>query len=82
MTQVHVEPPLIPLIKGAYNDKSDKHIIKTKLRRDPTSSMPYFYEYIMSLFDNGNPEEFFLYVHNFKMNLVASGTLNVDAKIH
>ena len=56
MNQVHVEPLLIPLIKGKYNGKSDKDFVKLKLRRYPTSSMSNLYEFKMSLFDNGNPE--------------------------
>ena len=35
----------------------------------------------MSLFDNGEPEEFLLFVCNFIMNLAASGMLEVGAKI-
>ena len=37
MTQAHVEPTLNPPIKIKHNDESDKHFIKLKLRRDPTS---------------------------------------------
>ena len=59
MTQSHVEPLPINLIKGTYDGKSDKDIVKLKLRRDPTSSKLDLYEFSMSLFDNGDPEEFF-----------------------
>ena len=34
----------------------------------------------MSLFDNGDPEEFFLFVRNFNMTLAVAGTLESDAK--
>ena len=34
----------------------------------------------MSLFDNGDPEEFF-FVRNFNMTLAATGTLENGAKI-
>ena len=34
----------------------------------------------MSLFDNGKPEDFLLFVCNFNMNLAASGMLEADAK--
>ena len=43
MTQVHVKPPLIPLIKGTYDVKSDKYFVKLGLHRYPTSSMSYLY---------------------------------------
>ena len=58
MTQVHVDPPLIPLIKGKYDSKSDKDFVKLKLHRDPTSSTSDFHGFNISLFDNGKPEEF------------------------
>ena len=35
----------------------------------------------MSLFDNGDPEEFLLFVRNFNMTLAASGALEAGAKI-
>ena len=35
----------------------------------------------MSLFDNVNPEKFFLYVGNFNMTLAASGRLDTGTKI-
>ena len=35
----------------------------------------------MYLFENGEPEEFLLFVRNFNMNLAASGTLEAGAKI-
>ena len=34
--QVHVDPPLIPLIKSKNNEKLDKDCVKIKLRRYPT----------------------------------------------
>ena len=58
MTQVHVEPSLLHQIKGKYYGKSDKGFVTQKLHRDTTSSTLEIYEYKMSLFDNGDPEEF------------------------
>ena len=37
VVQVHMEPPLVLLIKSKHDDKSDKDFVKLKLRRDPTS---------------------------------------------
>ena len=59
MTQAHVEPLQIILIKETYNGKSDKYFVKLKLCRDPKSITSDLYEFRMSLFDNGKPEEFF-----------------------
>ena len=55
--------------------------VKLKLRRDPMSTTSELYEFMMFLFDNGDLEEFLLFVCNFNMTLVASGTLDTDAKI-
>ena len=65
MTQPHVDPPPIPLIKEKHYGNSDKYFVKGKLCRDPTSTTLDLYEFKMSLFDNGEPEEFFLFVSNF-----------------
>ena len=81
VTQPHVDPPTIPLIKENHDGKSDKDFVKLKLCRDPTSPTPDLYEFKMSFFDNGNPEEFLLSVCNFNMTLAASGTLETGAKI-
>ena len=60
MTQPNVEPPPIPQIKLNHDGKSDKYFVELKLRRDPTSSTEDLYDFKMSLFENGNPEEFFV----------------------
>ena len=53
--QVHVYPPLIPIIKSKNGDKSDKHCVKIKLRRDPTLQKLNLYKFKIDLFDNGDP---------------------------
>ena len=58
VTLPHIEPVPIPLIQETYDGKLDKYFLEIKLRRDPTSSTLYLYESNMSLFDNGNPEDF------------------------
>ena len=40
-----------------------------------------FYESKMDLFDNGDPEEFFLFISNLNMTLQASGTYAAAADI-
>ena len=35
----------------------------------------------MALFDNGDPEEFMLFIKKFDKNLEASGTLETDTKV-
>ena len=80
MTQPHVETPPIPLIKEKHNGNSDKYFVKLKLCRVPTSPTSDLYEFKISLFDNGEPEEFLLFVRNFNMTLAASGTLEAGTK--
>ena len=62
----HVEPPPNPIIKETSTGKSDGDYVKLKLRRDPTSSVSDLYELRMSLFDHGDPEEFFCLFGTFK----------------
>ena len=81
VSQPHVKPPPIPLIQETYDGKSGKDVVKLKLRRDPTSYTSDLYESKMSLFDNGKPEEFLLFMCNFNMNLAESGTLNTGAEM-
>ena len=80
MTQPHVDPPSIPLMKENHDGKSDKYFVKLKMRRDTTLPTLELYEFKMSLFDNGKPKEFLLFVRNFNMNLAASGTLEAGVK--
>ena len=80
MTHPHVQPLPIPLIKENHDGKSDKYSVKLKLLRDPTLPTPDHYEFKMSLFENGDPEEFLLFVRKFNMTLAASGMLEAGAK--
>ena len=78
---VHEEPSPITLIKSQNNDKLDKYFVKIKLRRDPTSDKSDHYEFKMALFDNGESEDFLLFVKNFNMPLKASVMLNSGTNI-
>ena len=77
----HVEPPLKPLVKETSTGKSDGDYVKLKFIRGHTSSTSDLYEFRMSLFDHGHPEEFILFVQNFEMNLADTGTLEMEAKV-
>ena len=67
---VHMEPyPTFLILKN--DGKSDNYLVKLKLRRDTMSSMSDLYEFKMSLFENGYPEEFLLFVRYFNMNIAA-----------
>ena len=71
---------MIPLIKGTYDGKSDKYCVTLKFLIYPTSSTLDLYNFRVSLFGNGKPEEFLLIVRNFNMTLSESGILDTDAK--
>ena len=45
------------------------------------SSKSDLYEFKMALFDNVDPEEFFLFIRNFNITLKVSGALVVSTKI-
>ena len=45
------------------------------------SSLSDIYELRISLFDHGDPEEFLLFVHKFKIDFAATGTLGTEAKV-
>ena len=57
---MHVEPPLIPIIKVKHVDKSEKYFVKLKLCRYPTSATSDLYDFKMDLFDNVDLEEFLI----------------------
>ena len=80
MTQPHLDPAPIPLIKEKHNGKSCKYFVALKLRIYPTSSIPDLYEFKISLPDNGELEDYFLFVRNFNMTLAASETLEAGEK--
>ena len=80
MTQPHVDPPTITLIKENNYGKSDKYVVKIKLRGYPTSPTLDLYEFKFSLLDKGKLEELVLLVCNFKMTLAELGTLEAGAK--
>ena len=54
--ETSANPPNHRKIRG----QSEKYFVGLKLRRDPTSSTSDLYDFNMSLFDNGDPEDFFV----------------------
>ena len=64
-----------PLIKYETERKPENYYIKTKLHRNTMSAMSDFYDYNMSLFENGEPEEFLQCLQNFKMSIEEPGKM-------
>ena len=60
--KIHVDPPLTLLMKINIDTKAQKYCVEIKLRRYPTSENSDFYEFKVTLFDNGESEEFLLFV--------------------
>ena len=61
--------------------RNRKKCVKIKLRRDPKSENSDLYKLKMALFDNGDSEEFLLFIRDFNMNIEASGTLMARTNI-
>ena len=78
---MHVEPPLIPLIKINHGDKSDKDFVQMKFCRGPTSDKLDLYEFNMVFFTNGDPEYFLLFVRNYNMTPKMSRMIEIYAKV-
>ena len=76
-----MEPLPITLSKVTYNGNSDKDFVKLKRFRDPTYSTSDLYEFRMSLFEDGDPEDFLLFVCNSNTTLSEIGTLETGANI-
>ena len=55
---MQVEPPPTPLIIIKHDDNLEKDFVKVKLHRDPTSENLGVYEFKMTLFYNGDREDF------------------------
>ena len=58
MTQPHVEPPLITLIKEKNGGKSDIGFVELKVRRDPTSSTSDVFVFNFFCFTMANRKSF------------------------
>ena len=76
-----MDPPPIPLIKSNNYDKLGKYFVKIKVHWDPMSEHSDLYKFKIAFFDNGDPEDLLLFVHNFNKTIETSGTLGSGAKI-
>ena len=79
--QIYVDPPHIPLIKSKLDTNLEKYSFKIKLCRNATPQKSDVYEFIMSIVDNGYPEDF-LILKKLNMMLRSLGTLTVSANIN
>ena len=65
---IHVDPPPIPLIKSKNDEKIDRYCVRINCV-GILSQKTYLCEFKMALFENGNPEEFLVFVCNLQMML-------------
>ena len=79
--QIYMNLPQIPLIKIKNDKKAETYCVKIKLCRDPTSENLDLKRFKMALFGKGDPEEFLLFVQNFKMTLEALGKISANSNI-
>ena len=56
--KIHLNTPPIPVIKSQNDAKAEKYCVEIKLRRYPTSEKSDLHKFKISLFDNGESEEF------------------------
>ena len=80
--QAHIEPPPIPLIKVEVHDDRTAHIIKVKMRRNPSSEASETYNVIMNMFDVGQLNEFLSLFRNFKIAIDGNGTTTPSVHIN
>ena len=74
--QFQADPSPIPLINSeTQRKKTEIDCNKVKLRKKPASSMSGPYEYKVALFENGEPEEFLLFIREFRKTLRANGVM-------
>ena len=78
---MHVNLPLIPLIKNKNFNKSEEYFVKIKVRTKPKSKRLDLLEYKMSFFHNSKPYELLVFISNFNMTLEVSEPLKYNANI-
>ena len=79
--KTNVETPKIHLIKSNLDLKMERDYVKIKLIRNSRSKKSDIYELKMALFCNGKPQDFVLFVLNFKTMVEASWMLSANEKI-
>ena len=78
--QIHVEPHPTNLTKIKTDTKLEKYDVKIKLPINTTLEAYDIYDFKMSLFENGYPEEFF-WLQNYQMMIKSSVNIMAGAKL-
>ena len=64
------------------DDDRTTHIIKIKIRRNPTSAASETYNVNMNTFDDGQPEKFLSLLKNFKIAIDGTRTTTPSGRIN
>ena len=80
--QARIEPPPTPLIKLEVDDDCTTHIIKVNMRRNQLSAASVKYNVNMNTFNDGQPEELFSLLRNFKIAIDGPGTTTPSSQIN
>ena len=80
--QARIEPPPIPLINFEFKDERSIHIIKVRMRRNPTSAVSCTFNINMSTFDDGQPEEFLALLKNSRIEIYGTVITSPSGRIN
>ena len=80
--QTWINPSNIPLSIQEQPEVNYCNTIKVKMRRNPSSVGLETYEFKMTIFENGKPEELFQFLKNFKNLIDGMGTISVVGSIY
>ena len=78
----HIEPQINTLIKVELGEERTINIIKFKMRRNPTSAISETYNINISMFEDGQPEEFLALLNNFSIAIDGTGTTSPSGRIN
>ena len=80
--QARIETPKTPLNKEDIVEEKSRKITKAKMHKNPASDASETYKLKMAKFKNGQPEDFFALLKNFKNVIDGSGTTSVTGRIN
>ena len=80
--QARIDTPTILLMKLGVDDVCTTHIIKVKIRINPSSAASETYKVNMDTFNDCQPEEFLSLLRNFKIVTDGTGTTSPSGQIN
>ena len=80
--QACIDPPPTPLIKLEVDDEFTNHIIKVKMRRNPSLAASKTYNINMNMFDDVQPGELLLLLKNLRIAIDGTRTTTAYGQIN